>query len=203
MAAANNDSGCNDCTKKCTGKNRDKLRSSTRIALSGILCSLSVLMMFMTGLLPFFQYALPMVSGMILVIIVVEDNFSTAMVAYFATSIIVSLLSPDREAAILYIMFFGHYGIIKSKIDLISSVVLRLIVKITTFNVCIIISFYIVSLIFGLDFVMESFGDFGKYSLLISLLVGNVIFIVYDFAISNMVFAYKTVIRPKYLGFLK
>lgn len=199
MPVADNNSNQN----KKPSPNRDKLRGSTRIALSGILCSLSVLMMFMTGLLPFFQYALPAMAGLFLVIIVVEDSFSTAIVAYVATSIIVFLLSPDREAAILYIMFFGHYGIIKSKIDLLSSKIIRAILKFLCFNITVVLAYYLISLIFGLDFVLESFGEFGKYSLLISLLCGNVIFIVYDFAITNMIAAYKIVVRPKYLGFLK
>lgn len=195
--------GANNNDESKSTKNRDKLRNSTRIALSGILCSLAVLMMFMTGLLPFFQYALPAMSGLFIVIIVLENNFSTGVVAYFATSIIVFLLSPDREAAILYIMFFGHYGIVKSKIDLLSSKILKIILKLLTFNVSIITAYYLISLIFGLDYIMDAFGGFGKYSLLIMLLFGNIIFIVYDYAITNMIFAYNHVIRPKYLGFLK
>lgn len=184
-------------------KNRSKLRNSTRIALSGILCSLSVLLMFMTGLVPFFQYALPAMSGLLLVIVVLEDTFSTGIVAYIATSIIVFLISPDQEAAILYIMFFGHYGVLKTKIDTLNSKFIKYLLKLLTFNVSVITAYYLIAFIFGMDVIMDSFGGFGKYSLLLFLLAGNVVFFLYDYAISNMIEAYESVIRPKYLGFLK
>jgi len=183
--------------------NRKKLRSSTKIALAGIIASLSVLFMFLTGVFPFAEYALPAMAGLILVILVVEIDFKTAVIAYVATSIIIVLTAPSKVSAIYYVFFFGHYGIVKFKLELIRFKIPRLVVKFLYFNACIIAGFWVMVATMGMEQVMESFGDFGKYSLLIFLVIVNIIFVVYDYCITNFIKAYQLVFRPKYLRFLK
>jgi membrane-associated HD superfamily phosphohydrolase len=177
---------------------RKNLKHSNKIAISGIVVALSVVVMFMTGAIPMATLSLPAIAGFLMVILVIETDFNTALVAYLASSILILLITPDREAAIVYIFFFGHYCIIKSKIELIKIKFFEYLVKIGIFNICIVSAYMLFIFLFGFDKTIESFGEFGKYSLIIYLLAGNVIFIIYDFAITNLITVYIKIIRPRF-----
>lgn len=177
-----------------------KLKKSAKIALSGVICALSAALMFMTGVFPMASLALPCLAGMLLVVIVVEMGRKTAAIAYIATSITILLVTPDIESALLYIFFFGHYGILKSKIESISNVFVEFLLKFLSFNICVVTAYCLIGFLFGFAQIIEQFGSFGKYSILIFLALGNVVFLIYDFAISNMVMAYQKVFKPKFLG---
>ena len=47
--------------------------------------------------------------------------------------------------------------------------------------------------------ILTEFGDFGKYSVYIMLGLGNVLFFVYDFALTQIMNVYIYIFRPKFL----
>ena len=55
----------------------------------------------------------------------------------------------------------------------------------------------------GISEVLESFGDFGKYSVLVLLALGNVVFVIYDFALTRVISMYIHWFRPKFLRKIK
>jgi hypothetical protein len=181
------------------GSNRKALKNSAKIALSGVIVALCAAIMFLTGVFPIATYSLPAIAGFLMVVLVVETDFKTAMIAYTASSVLVYLISPDQEAKLMYIFFFGHYCILKSQIEKLNKRWLEYIIKLALFNVCIVSAYSIIAFLFGLDKLAESFGDFGKYSLIVFLFFGNVIFVIYDFALTNLIAVYIKIIRPKFL----
>ena len=50
---------------------------------------------------------------------------------------------------------------------------------------------------------IEEFGELGKYGLQIFWAAGNFVFVVYDVAISRVIGAYYTTLRPKIARFFK
>ena len=116
------------------------MKRSTKIALGGMITGLCIMLMFMTGLFPFATYALPALAGLILVAMVVEFGSTQALIVYVAVSILSIFMTPDREAAIMFICFFGHYPIIKVIIERrIPNRILEWVVKLLTFNACIVL----------------------------------------------------------------
>ena len=156
-------------------------RKSTQVAIGGVAAALCLLLMFCTGLVPFATYALP------------------AMVVYAAVALLSLGIVPDREAAMLFIFFFGYYPVITGLIQRLPTMVLQLVIKFVLFNVAMILSYLIIIYVLGIPDILESFGDFGKYSALVLLGMGNVVFAVYDFALSNIVDVYHCWFRPKFL----
>ena len=47
--------------------------------------------------------------------------------------------------------------------------------------------------------ILEEFGNFGKYSVLVLLAMANVFFVIYDGAVKNITLAYRNWFRPKIL----
>ena len=95
-----------------------KQKNSYRVALGGLITALSILFLLMTGFIPFGTYALPTLAGAVLVAIVIEFGSKTALLTYMAVSLLAIFITPDREAALLFIMFFGYYPILKEKLEI-------------------------------------------------------------------------------------
>ena len=82
-------------------------RKSTQVAIGGVAAALCLLLMFCTGLVPFATYALPALAGVVLIAVVAEMGWRTAMVVYAAVALLSLGIVPDREAAMLFLFFFG------------------------------------------------------------------------------------------------
>ena len=89
------------------------MKQSSKTALGGVVSALSVTLMLMTAVIPFMTYALPLLAGALLILMVIEINKRWAFIVYVAVSLLAVLVVPDKEAAVFYIAFFGYYPIIK------------------------------------------------------------------------------------------
>ena len=131
-------------------------------------------------------------------IIAVEVNIPWAFLTYLAVSLLSLIITFDKEAALIFIMFFGHYPIVRFYIQKIPLRLIRLAVKLILFNICIIGYFYVTVYIFGLDEMLDEFSDFGRYGAYIMLGISNFIFLVYDLDLDVMYRLYKKRLLPRF-----
>ena len=176
-----------------------KMKRSAQMALCGMIAALCTMFMFLTGVFPFATYAVPALSGILMIIVVVETNAKWALLVYLAVSILGIFITPDREAAMMFVAFFGHYPILKLFLERIRPRVLEYVLKVVCFNICIIAAYLVIIFVFQMPDILTEMGAFGKYSALVLLGLGNVVFIVYDFATTRLVSAYVEWFRPKFL----
>lgn len=179
------------------------LKKSSQVALCGMIASLCVIFMFLTGVFPFMTYAIPALAGILMIAIVVECGAKWALLVYLAVSFLSVIVTPDRTAALMFIAFFGFYPILKSYIEQTKSRVVEYLVKFGIFNVCVVGAYLVVIYIFRLDQILEEFGMFGQYSVLALWLLGNITFFVYDIATTRLISAYVNWFRPKILRRMK
>lgn len=163
-------------------------RQSTKVALCGIISSVSVVLMFMTGLFPFLTYTLPAVSGALLSILVIEINKKWATGAYVAISLLSILIVADKEAAMFFVAFFGYYPIIKEVIEKKFSRFFEWVTKLLLFNFAVVVAYAVIIYVFGIPF--DELEEYGKYSALILLAMGNVIFLLYDYCMTSLITLY-------------
>lgn len=174
------------------------VKKSTQVALGGLAAALCLLLMFLTGIFPFATYALPALAGMVLIAVVRENGYKAAVTVYAAVSLLSVFIVPDRQAAILFIAFFGYYPILKGKLERLAAAV-RWALKLFFFNAAVVLGYLAIIYLFGIDEVLEEIGVLGEYSLLVLLLGGNVVFLVYDYALNNIEYLYLHWFRPKIL----
>lgn len=165
------------------------MNRSIRVAFCGIMTALCVLLMFLTGLIPVGTYALPSLAGMLLTVIVVEMGTSWAWLVYAASSVLSVLIAADKEAAMLYVLFFGYYPILKAVIERkrMRKVVTYLL-KFAVFNASMVLGYFLSIRVLGVP--EDSFTAFGIYLPAVYLVAGNMIFAVYDYAITAVVVSY-------------
>lgn len=169
---------------------------SYRVALGGIVSALCIVTMFLAGVLPVLYLLLPGIAGILLMIIAVEVNTPWAFLTYIAVSLLSMFITFDKEAALIFIMLFGHYPILRAYIQKIPVKTLRLIAKLSVFNICIIGYFYVTVYLFGLKDLLEQLDDFGKNGSLIMLGITNIIFLFYDLDLDLMLVLYRKKLMP-------
>ena len=137
--------------------------------MGGIASALCLLLMLLT-IIPIATYTMPALAGMVLIVVVIENGYSTAAMVYAAVSFLSLFICPDKEAAVLFVGFFGYYPILKGKLEKIRSRALEYAAKFLVFNIAVIASY---------------------------LVIIYVVFWIYDVALSRIITAYREVLRKK------
>lgn len=169
---------------------------SYRVALGGIVSALCLMCMFLAGIMPMFYLILPMIAGILLMIIAEEVNKSWAWLTYVSVSILSIFITADKESALVFIMLFGHFPILRLYIEKIRLKILRWLIKLVIFNVCAVSFFYTTVFIFGIDQMLEDMNDFGKYGAVIMLVLCNIVFVLYDLNLYMLYYLYKKKFMP-------
>lgn len=112
------------------------MKKSYEIALGGVIAALSVVMLVLATLLPVADMVFPAAAGVLLIAAVFELGQGGALLIFAAVSVLSLLLPVDKTAALYYILFFGHYPIVKTYLERIPNRVLRWTAKFLLFNLC-------------------------------------------------------------------
>jgi len=160
-------------------------KKSSQIALGGMFSALCLVLMLLTGIIPFGIFALPALAGAMLVAVVVEMGAKTAVMVYVSVSLLSAFVVADRAAALMFILFLGYYPILKAKLENIHPRLIEMAAKFAIFNLSVIASYIAAMYLFG---VREMFGQmdvFGQFAPVVLLVVGNAMFFVYDIALTR------------------
>ncbi len=165
------------------------MRESYKTTICGVTASLSLVLMLLTYINPFLTYTSPPFAGVLLILIMIEVGYGWAIGTYATISLLSLFLLSDKEAAILFIMFFGFYPMLRSVFEKkIKLKCIRFIVEMAIYNISLAVSVLICMYVFGIEY--DEFGELGKFSFIITLVMMNIIFILYDFLVGKLVFAY-------------
>lgn len=180
---------------------KDRVKQSVKMAYGGILCGLSIVFLFLTGIFPFADYALPALAGMCLIPLVIDFGYRTAVIAYAAIGVLAALIAPNKQSVVLFIAFLGYYPILKGRLETLKSRVLEWAVKLIWFNAAAVLSYYLMVQVLGMSQVMQDFQAFrlGVWGIL---LIGNVVFVIFDLALTRVISMFIRQIRPKYIRYL-
>ena len=172
------------------------------VAFCGIVSALAVIVMFLS-LIPSFAYAVPALAGMVVWTVSEHMKVKWAYLCYAAVGLISFMLIPEIEANLFYVFFFGYYPTLCILLEKIKNKVLRFIVKLGIFNAAVIIAYHITVFVLSAEEMLEGLEGFGEYAVLVFWGIGNVAFIIYDFAMITIKQAYTKVIKPKVAPKLK
>lgn len=164
-------------------------RNASRVALGGVLAALSLLLLYLAAMLPSGRIGMVAVAGLVLAAGVVSGGLATGFLCYSATGILAFLLIPDKGCALLYAVFFGLYPMVKSLIERLRKLPAEFLLKLVFFNIVLAI------LLFGFSaFLFPMIPEFLHKTLPI-FLVGNVVFLIYDYGFSKLITYYASRIR--------
>lgn len=180
-------------------KNSGIKNSTLRVAVCGVISALSLALMLLTSIVPIGTYAFPCFAGILLVAVVIEYKWKWALLVYAVVSVLSLFLVSDKEAVVFFIMLFGYYPVLKNliegKLQPKSGKAAGYIIKFAIFNAAAIASFFITTFLLAIP--AEEYTIFGFYVPWVFLIIGNIFFAVYDYAVSVFVTQYVCRLRNK------
>lgn len=150
------------------------------IALGGVMAALAVVIMSLGGLIPVATFVCPVLCMMLLALVLRRCGRRIGWAWYGAVAILSLLLSPDKEAAALF-LFLGYYPIVKPGLD---QKKLRWLWKGLLFNGSVLVMYWLLMHLFGMAQVAAEFEEMGVVMTAVTLLLGNVTFFLLDRVLS-------------------
>ena len=175
------------------------MKQSNKVTIAAMLSALAAALM-LTSYFPYLTYAIPAVSGLFIMAAVIILNSKWAFGAYLTSAFLV-FLSSEPESKLLYIAFFGYYPIVKAMVEKTGKGIIEWPVKLIIFNCAMAAVYFGFSKIIGIS--ADDFGELGEAGIWLLALLADVVFVLYDIAISNMAVVYLKSIHPKIKKFFK
>ena len=169
-------------------------KRTAQLALAAVLCSLAVVLMMLGGLIPVATFCSPMLAGFLLIPILCECGVGMALCAYTAVAILSCLLSPDKEAAAIF-LFLGWYPILRPRLQRLPRLP-RLVVKLVIFNCAVAVVYGLLLFVLGLDSLQAEFSSLSRAMLIVTLVLGNAVFLVFDLVLPKLELIYRYLLRP-------
>lgn len=180
-------------------ENPNNKKVSYKVSLGGIVSALCLVLMFLTAVFPPLNITLPLFAGMLMTVVAIEVSPSWAWVTYATVAILSFFITPDKEAAIFFTVFFGFYPILKDTLEKIKSKILKWLLKFVVFNIAIVIIYQLTVKLLGTVDLIEEFGFMKQFMLPGLIIMFNGIFILYDITLSMVKTAYLKWFRPTFL----
>ena len=166
--------------KKYETKKHTYGTTAFRVALGGICAAVCLMLMFCSSFLPVLSYAIPMLSGVLMVVMIVETDSRWALATYCAVSLLCLFITPNIEASLLFILFMGYYPILQFRLNQMKNKALKWALKLGVYNAAIVIYYNLFKFVFTSVDMLEDSEFFGKYALPALLLEAEIAFFLYD-----------------------
>lgn len=156
--------------------NPNKKTPASVIALGGVMAALAVVVMSLGGLIPVATYVSPMLCAVLLQFVLFSCGPRIAWAWYGAVAILAMLLSPDKEAAAVFV-FLGYYPIVKPKLERLR---LSWLWKGLLFNFSVGVMYFLLLRLLGMAELNAEFSEMSGAMLVLLLIMGNVTFFLLD-----------------------
>ncbi len=150
--------------------------SAKQMALGGVLAALAVVIMCLGGMLWLATFICPMLCCLILKVVWYVCGRRVAWAWYGAVAFLSVLLSPDKEAAAVFV-FLGYYPIVKPWLD---KRKLSWLWKTLLFNASVLVMYSGLIWLFGMEALLQEMREMGLAIGIITLILGNVVFWMLD-----------------------
>lgn len=172
-------------------------RLSFRVAFCGVLAALMIAVMLLGTMIPTTTYICPALAGVLLLPVVWEFRFRTGALLYLAVALLSLILSPNKEAALFFVLLFGWYPLLRPKLQHLRRKPWRIILKLLLFNLALAVIFALLLFVFVMPDLQAEAQTWTGLVLAGMLLLGNVTFLLYDVLLGRIGDLYVYRLRPK------
>lgn len=156
---------------------------SKKIAYSGILLGLNIVLLLISNLISINTMFFMGLASLIISVIVMEYGVNTGVVFYIASIILSFIVMPNKSQWLLYTLTFGIYGLVKYFIEKGRPIYIEVILKLIFANLVAVILYLILK-----NIVIIPIN-------IITIIVYQVAFLVYDYVYSLFIEYYNEKIK--------
>lgn len=181
-------------------------KSTKKLTVSALLSAMGVALLFVGSIIETLDLSMAAIASFFCVFAVIELGTRFSWLIFAVTGILSVVLMPYSMGGWFYLLFFGYYPILKEKFERLPRVI-SWIIKIIVLNVSVVVSLVIASFLFyGGDLYntfMMTFGSdgFGLYAAIGIYVLVNVVFVIYDLALTRLISIYLFKLRQKFKMF--
>lgn len=161
-----------------------KRSQSREIALCGMMTALAVVILCLGGLIPAATFCCPVLASLTLLPVLQGWGRKAALCVWAASALLGLLLGPDKEAAALYLVL-GYYPAVQSGFDR-QRPLLRWGGKLLLFNGATLALYAFLIFVLGLEALVQEYRETGTLLLIVTLVLGNVVFLIYDLLLKRL-----------------
>ena len=174
-------------------------KKSTRMALCGMMVALGVVIMLLGSVIPLATFCCPVMASLTLIPLLLEYGKKWTLMAYAAIAALGLMLSPDKEAALLF-AFLGYYPALKPALDRIEKRPLRVIAKLGIFNLAAGTMLLSILFVLRMDVIIAEYAAMGIAGGIVFALLANITMLLYDRMLIITAVVYIRKIRPSLMG---
>ncbi len=159
------------------------------IAYPAVLAALSTAFLLIGSLLPTGQIGFAALASFFPLVAVLDLGWGVGIGTFTVSAILSMFISGDRTAPLLYCTFLGWYPVARFFIMRLSSCVLRWILRLAVFNAAACVMLFLIHGVVELKIPLGS--------TVLALVLGNVVFLVYELLVLKFSVWYVLKITPK------
>lgn len=156
------------------------------VAVPAILGALSLVLVYVASIVPSGSWGVVAVAGLIPAAAVISVSMRSGVLCWAGVSILAFILVPGKFCALLYTVLFGLYPIVKAFLERLRKKSVEYFLKLVFFNAA-----------FTMIYLTMKAAVLGSLPAALSVvwllyLVGNIVFLIYDFGMSKLIALYIT-----------
>ena len=185
-------------------------QKTKKLTLGAILSALGVAMLLIGSMIEVMDLSMAALASFFCIFAVIELGGAYPWLIFAVTGVLSLILMPLSMGGWFYLLFFGYYPILKEKLEKKKRTISWLL-KIVLFNTSLALGVVAAYFLFfgntgeGIEnafFMIFCGEDVGKAMAIVTYLLANVVFVVYDIALTRLITYYFFKIRKKF-KFLK
>lgn len=163
------------------------MKNTKKLAFSALMAALGVALMYVGALFEVLDLSTAAMASICVMLVLTELGARYAWLTYAVTGVLALLLLPVKMAAVLFIGFLGFYPMAKAFFEQKFRGMLCLVLKILLLNVSTLLMLLAVRYVVAEALWFE----------ILTLVIANFVFVLYDYAITKLLRAYVFVWRKK------
>ena len=169
-----------------------KATKTWQVALGGVLAAGSLAVLWLACVVPSGQLGVTAAAGLFPVGAVLAAGRGAGLLCWAAASILGLLLLPDKGVALMYLVFLGLYPVVKSRLEQLKSRPAEWAGKLICLNAAPSVLWFAFRGLF-----LPALPEWMSAQVWVLYAAGNVIFILYDIALSRLIGGLTARLRPK------
>lgn len=155
---------------------------SGKLALGGILASGALVMLWLAGVAPSGRLGLTAVGGLFPMVATLTAGRKAGYLCWSTAGLLGLVILPDKGTALLFLIFFGLYPVLKGAIESLRHLPLEWALKLVCFNAVLTISWFMFRGLF-----LPNPPQWLEENSLLLYGLGNVVFVMYDIGLSRLI----------------
>ena len=162
-----------------------------QLTVCAVLSALGVVFLSIGPIIDVLDASLAVLASLVCIVAVIEYGKAAPWLVFSVTASLSLILIPTNSAALMYLLFFGYYPIIKERLERLPRV-LSWVIKELIFNTAMVLCIVLIKMLFMPTVEVTVLN----YAILVVLC--EVIFVLYDIALTRLITFYIYKLRPRF-----